>query len=233
VISRGLAILLVVTTGCSARPRPPEQHPPGPFVIRGTVKFKGDVPKRKPLHIEGMADLPVGGILRDDLVVDADSNIRWAFVFVKRGLEQREFPPAPAPVALNPSGLMYEPHVLGVRVGQTLLIRNEDQVLHSPHPLPALNPGFGFASPVLKELRFSRPEIMIPLRCDVHPWMKAWIGVLDHPFFAVTDESGEFELRNLPAGKYTIGVWHERLTIKDQELVLSGDATLDFIGTLK
>jgi len=111
-------------------------------------------------------------------------------------------------------------------------IRNLDQELHRTHV------NLGFCRAMVPQghreiLQFSYPEIMVPVSCDIHWWMRAWVGVLDHPFFAVTDAEGNFEIGNLAAGKYTIGVWRERLSFQDQEVELRNDRTMEFVGVLK
>jgi hypothetical protein len=230
---RRLALLLWVLGACSARPQAPSE--PSPAVVRGTVTFRGVPPKPRVFRANGIPGFPPGGIPRDDLVLDRDLHVRWAFVYVKKGLEARRFPSPTTPVVLQQVGLIYEPHVLGVQSGQPLLIQNLDRQLHVAHPIPFVNPFFGrsMPPPTRETFRFTQPEIAIAVKCDVHPWMKAWVGVVEHPFFSVTDEQGKFELINVPAGKYTVGVWHERLTFEDREIVVTGDTTMEFTGVLK
>jgi hypothetical protein len=195
--------------------------------------FSGTAPKRNPVRAAG---IPGGAILMEDLVLDPDNHVQWAFVYIKQGLEGKSFEAATSPLELMQAGMTYQPHVLGVRVDQPLVVRNRDAELHSIHS-PAL-PQASFSGDLTgrgdeRVLRFSRPEIMSLLRCDVHPWMKAWVGVMDHPFFAVTDAAGNFEIRNLSAGKYRVGLWHERLKAEDRDIEVSGDMTLDFSCALK
>ncbi len=146
----------------------------------------------------------------EEIVVSPDLGLRWAFVYVKEGA--RPTPSPEVPVLLAQAGCLYRPHVLGVQVGQPLLIRNEDPLLHNIHVLPFANPAFNFGQPTagLEQRRtFKSPEVMIKVVCDVHPWMRAWVGVLDHPYFAVTDAEGAYALPELPAGLYTVEAWHE------------------------
>ena len=143
-----------------------------------------------------------------------DGGLANVFVYVKSGLEGKVFAPAGDPAVLEQRGCLYLPRVLGIRVGQTLAVRNADPVSHNVHPKPRNNRDWNQQqAPQAPDLlrRFARPEVMIPVRCDVHGWMKAYIGVVDHPFFAVTSTTGGFALPGLPPGEYTIAVWHEVL----------------------
>jgi hypothetical protein len=232
VTSARFAVAVLLAAGCSGGPPgPPEPKEPARIVLRGRVTFRGTPPK--PRVIRGH---PEGDRLRDDLVLDADGHVRWAFVYVKKGLEGKVFPPSTVPVLLNQKSYMYDPHVQGAQVGQPVMVYNRDPVLHSVHPLTFDNPEYGLGQSDPERptvLRFSRPEVPIALRCDVHPWMRAFVGILEHPFFAVSDATGNFEIGNLPAGKYRIGVWHERLKFEDQDLDVREDCTVDFVGVLK
>ncbi|MGE3842373.1 MAG: carboxypeptidase regulatory-like domain-containing protein, partial [Vicinamibacterales bacterium] len=130
------------------------------------------------------------------------------------------------------TGCRYVPHVFGVQVGQTVRIANKDATLHNVHARPKANLQFNFGQPaaVPPATRvFDQPEVMVPFRCDLHSWMNAYAGVVAHPFFAVTDEAGRFQIKGLPDGTYTIGAWHEQLGIQTQSITVDGDApvTLD------
>src|SRR5207245_9638442 len=133
-------------------------------------------------------------------------------------------------------GCMYAPDVFGIMVGQPLEIRNSDPVMHNIFAMAMINKAFNFAQPVkgqMDRVTFTQREVMFPIACNVHPWMKVSAGVLDHPFYAVTDASGKFDIRNLPAGKYTLGAWHEKLKFDDQEIEVKGNLTVSFAGVLK
>lgn len=169
--------------------------------------------------------------LSEEIVVGSDFGLRWAFVYVKEGA--RATPAPETPVALTQAGCLYRPRVLGLQVGQPLLVINDDPLLHNIHVLPFANRGFNFGQPTkgLEDRRtFSAPEVMVKVKCDVHPWMAAWIGVLDHPFFAVTDAEGAYALPELPAGQYTLEVWHEayRTVAKLVELQPGAGAVVNF-----
>ena len=184
--------------------------------ISGKVTIKGDVKKRKKIKMDAdpkCAALHADSPLMDDIVVDANGGVQWAFVWVKKGAEGKKPADPVAPAVINQVGCRYEPHVLGIVVGQDLLIKNSDDLLHNIHALPFTNKEFNFGQPTkgLEEKKtFTAAEVMVKVKCDVHPWMSAWIGVLEHGFFAVTGADGTYAIPGgLPDGSYTVEVWHE------------------------
>ncbi len=211
-------------------PSPPPPPPPAPApragtgAIVGTVSLDGPPPPRRRIRMDAVPQCAARHASpppADDLVVDREGRMRWAFVYVKSGPGARRFPPPRAPVFLEQRGCMYVPHVLGVQVDQDLVVRNEDELLHDVRMLPFANRERNFAQPSFGSedtVRFSAPELMVRIKCDVHPWMSAWVGVLEHPFFAVTDDLGGYAIAGLPAGRYRIGVWHERTAPEDREV---------------
>lgn len=194
-----------------------------PFKLTGTVSLKGEAPKRKPFRIPcpHCAPLYPGGMPREDLVMDAQGRIQGALVFVKSGLEGRKFEAPITPVVLEQKGCRYEPHVAGIMTGQKLVVRNLDPHSHNAHGLGFANKEFNVCLAKQGqefERVFERPEVPIRIKDDVSPWMGAWIAVFDHPFFAVTDAGGRFELPGLPPGKYTLEVWQERCAPATREV---------------
>lgn len=183
--------------------------------ITGVVKVV-DPPRRKKIKMD--ADAKCAGLhaeapLADDIVADAEGKVQYAFVWIKTGLEGKKLPMPAAPAVLNQVGCRYDPHVVGVMVGQELLIRNSDDLLHNIHALPFENKEFNFGQPskgMEEKKAFTKQEVMVKVKCDVHPWMSAWVGVVDHPCFSVTDAAGKFEIKGVPPGKYTVEVWQEK-----------------------
>lgn len=231
-----------------APPAPPPPTPPAPAApapgtgsVIGTVRLAGQARIPKPVRMDAdpkCAARHAVPPLRDDLVVDRESRVRWAFVHVKRGLNERRYPPPGTPVFLEQVGCVYRPHVFGIQAGQTLVIRNGDDLLHNVHALPAYNREFNFGQPeagMEETVRFAVPEVMVPIRCDVHPWMSAWAGVVDHPFFAVTDELGGYAITGLPPGRLVVETWHERLAPERREVDVpeGGQAAADFLLRMK
>ena len=206
------------------------------FTVGGTVKFDGEVlPKAKVnkalLNDPGCAACQKGGDpLKDDLVVDSSGGVRWAFVYVKKGLEGKTFEPPAEAVQIDQEGCTFTPHVSGAMVGQKLNFRNSDPMLHNIHGFPFANNPFNFA--VIKgaerAVKPTQSEVPMKIGCDIHPFMAMYVCVLDHPFYAVTDAAGKFEIKNLPPGKYTVGVWHEKAQAPDQEIEVKDALKVDF-----
>ncbi|MFQ5746544.1 MAG: carboxypeptidase regulatory-like domain-containing protein [Gemmatimonadota bacterium] len=144
-------------------------------------------------------------------VVGENGGLGNVFVYVKEGLEGT-FPAPSEPAILDQQGCRYHPHVLGIQVGQDLLIRNDDPLLHNINTQPSVNRGFNVSQPqagMESTRRFRSAEVMIPVKCDVHGWMNAYIGVLEHPYFAVSEDDGAFTIGQLPPGDYVLEAWHE------------------------
>ncbi len=195
--------------------------------ITGTVKYEGKVPPMKALK---MASDPIcdgkhqNAPARSEwLIVGKSGELKNAFVWIKKGAAGNKAAPKEHAV-LDQNGCIYSPHVLGVQVGQVVDILNTDGTLHNVHSLPKLNPQFNIAMPKFKkkkEVTFTKQEMMFPIKCDVHPWMKCYVAVVNHPFFDVTGEDGNFKISGLPAGKYTLEVWHEKLGTKSVSVTVA------------
>lgn len=168
-----------------------------------------------------------GGLVDEELIVNANGTLSNVFVYIQNGLQGKVFETPTGVETIDQKGCRFAPHVLGIRTGQTLKVLNSDPVSHNIHPMPAINrewnqgqaPG---AAPLERE--FARPEIMVPVKCNVHSWMRSYIGVLDHPYFAVTGPDGTFELKNVPPGEFTIEAWHEKLGKQQQKVTLPASA---------
>ena len=172
-------------------------------------------------------------IASEEIVVNTNGTLRHVFVYISSSFDSLPFSIPSEPVILDQRGCRYSPRVFGMRAGQALWILNSDSTMHNVHAAPRRNPAFnvGMTAAANKiTRRFDRPEVMIPLNCNVHPWMSAYAGVLDHPFFAVTNTQGRFRLGPLPPGDYEITAWHERLGILTQAIRLgaSEERQIDF-----
>lgn len=207
-----------------------------PGLIRGTIRVV-DPPRRKLIRMDAdpeAAALHQESVWSEEVVVDPENGVKGAFVYVKKGLEGRRFPMPPA-VVLKHDKALFQPRILGLRAGQDLKIRNEDDFLHCTHAFPYNNREFNFGqrSRGMEETkRFDHVEIMVPVKCDVHPWERGWIGVIDHPFFAITESGGTFELKDVPPGRYTIEVWQERYKPVSREIEVRGRGPLILDFTL-
>jgi len=158
------------------------------------------------------------------------------FVYVKDGLGNYVYDTPTEPATIDQKECRYHPHVFGMRVGQPLLIINDDPTLHNIHALPKSNTEFNTGQPIqgMKMTHtFDKPEVMVPFKCDVHGWMNAYVGVLDHPYFAVSDMDGKFELKTLPPGTYTIEAWHEKLGTQQQKVTIGQKETKEIDFTFK
>lgn len=211
-----------------------EQAPTGSSTVSGSISFSGTAPERTELNLDReCADLRSEPAMSQNVVVNDNGTLRWVFVYVKEGLGDQQFAPSPEPVTLDQTGCMYEPHVFGVQAGQTLRILNSDPLLHNIHALPEQNRPFNFGMPTAGQERdqeFRVPEVMVRIKCDVHPWMESWAGVTNHPFFGTSDETGAYTISNLPAGDYVIEAWHEEYGTQTQNVsVGDGESVeLDF-----
>lgn len=157
------------------------------------------------------------------IVVNPDGTLANTFVYLKSGLEGKKFEPPATPVQIDQKGCWFQPRVLGMQTGQPLTVTNSDPVTHNIHPEARENREWNQSQapedPPLKR-RFAHPEIMIRVKCNVHKWMRAWIGVVDHPYFAVTGGDGRFQLPNVPPGTYTLVAWHESLGTQEQSVTI-------------
>ena len=189
----------------------------GSAAIAGRVTYGGVPPSPEPINMASDSACHAkhdGDSLKEDLVVGAGGALQHVFVHVKSGLEGKVFAPPAQPVQLDQRGCTYRPHMIGLQVGQPLLLINSDPTLHNVHTVSQANTPFNFGMSVQgqKATRyFHKPEVMVKAKCDVHPWMASYIGVAAHPFFAVTGSDGAFALAGLPAGEYVLEAWHERL----------------------
>lgn len=157
------------------------------------------------------------------LVVGEGNGLENVFVYVKSGLGDRVFPPPTTPAVLDQQGCRYVPHVVGVQVGQPLAVSNSDDTLHNVHAVPMVNAEFNMGQPIKGMTlthTFTAPEIMVPFKCDVHGWMNAYVGVVSHPYYAVSANGGVFELSGLPPGTYEIEAWHEKLGTQMQTVTV-------------
>ena len=197
--------------------------------VTGTVTFDGKAPALKPLAMdaEPVCHKAHGAkpVANEMLVLGSGNTMGNIMVWISKGLPAGKTYPAPkTPVVLDQKGCVYMPHVMGIMVGQTYRILNSDGILHNIHTLPKINPAFNRGQPAtVKEMTtsFPKPEVMLQVKCDVHPWMNAYIGVFTHPFFAVTGPDGKFTIPNLEAGTYEISAWHERLGTQTASLTVT------------
>jgi len=209
-------------------------EPAGSAMISGAVQFEGEAPERQDLDTNReCAKIRDNPPLSQNVVVNDNGTLSWVFVYVKEGLGDQSFSAPTTPVTLDQKGCMYTPHMFGVQAGQPIKIRNSDPFQHNIHALPEKNRPFNFSQPVqgmTQNRTFPEEEVMIRVKCDVHGWMEAYVGVVGHPYHSTTGDQGMYSLDNLPAGDYVIEAWHEEYGSQTQKVsVAEGDSTsLDF-----
>jgi hypothetical protein len=213
--------------------------------ITGKVVLKGTPPPEITIDMSTSPDKTCGAahstpVTTRHYLVSKDGGLANVLVYVKSGLEGKTFPaPAEAPT-LDQVGCLYEPYVMGVRVNQKFKVKNSDATMHNVHATPKANQEFNIAQPLkdqVTERSFDKSEVPVRFMCNVHAWMFAYVGVFDHPFFAVTDKDGNFKISGLPNGKYTVEAYHVK-THRDgpgvsKEVNVTGDTKAEFTIELK
>jgi plastocyanin len=241
---------LILLAGCgkkesaeeqpAANPATPAAAPATPIdpataaSISGTVKFEGEAPKAA--KIDMSQDPACKGMNMAENEVVSGGHLANVFVYVKEGLGNRTFDTPKEAITLDQSGCKYHPHVLGVIVGQTIKIVNSDPTTHNIHPQPKDNREWNESQPPQSaplEKTFAREEIMLPVKCNQHPWMKMFVNVVKSPFYAVTGPDGKFEIKGLPPGDYTIAFVQEKLPEQDVKVTLAAKDSKTVDATFK
>jgi plastocyanin len=203
--------------------------------VAGRVKFQGQLPQPTKVSMSAdpsCANLHPGPMFSQDFVTGSDNTLGNVVVFISEGLGDRTFDVPAEAVTFEQKGCMYMPHVVALRANQTMKMVNSDHTTHNVHPTPANNREWNKAelAGATMDETFAREEIAIPVKCNVHPWMKSYIAVFKHPYFAVTGKDGSFQLPNLPPGEYTVEAWHEKLGTMAQKITVAAgeNKALDF-----
>jgi plastocyanin len=217
-----VALLCLLLCACEKKPAIPALYRPDPATaaqLSVSIEWKGQAPPGRLLKMEAEPDcerLHPGGVRED--------RASSFFVYIKSGLEGRRFATPETPVLIEQKGCVFAPRVVGAQTGQTIAVKNLDPVSHSIHPEPKNNREWNQTQgPGAADLqrRFVRPEVLIPVKCNIHAWMKAWIAVVDHPWFATTKANDEaVQWKDLPPGRYIISAWHEELGERSVEIKL-------------
>ncbi len=240
-----LATLLTITflAACASKVQRPAYHQVDAAtaaMVAGAISLTG--PRPAPTNVD-MSEDPAcveahkKGNYDGPVVVNSNGTLANTLVYIKSGLEGKTFEPPTAPAVIDQNGCWFQPRVLGIQTGQVLKVTNSDPVTHNIHPLAHINREWNHSqgegdAPLAR--KFSKREIMIRVKCNIHGWMRAFLGVVDHPYFAVSGRDGRFEIRNLPPGEYTLAAWHETFGEQQQKINVppSGkiEATFRFKG---
>lgn len=243
--------LVFVFAGCGGQEKTEQPAAPAPTAsapaaavdpataatVTGMVKVQGTVTKGRPYNMSaepGCAKKHSGPVANLEVVTGDGNALANVVVYVKEGLGDRAFPAATESVTLDQNGCLYTPRVLAVQANQNIEIRNSDPATHNIHPTPANNREWNESqpqgsAPLIKS--FAREELAIPVKCNVHPWMKSYIAVFKHPYFNVTGKPGKFEIKNLPPGSYTLEAWHEKLGTSTAQVTVGAkeSKSVDFV----
>ena len=197
--------------------------------ITGTITFEGKAPKMKPLKVDADPICVANNEIapkKEWLILDENKGVKNVLVFITEGLNI-DYSPPEEPMVIDQKGCIYSPHVVGIMAGQQLDILNNDGTLHNIHALPKVNKEFNKAQPRSKKklsVKFEKPEAPFKIKCDVHPWMGAYIGVFDHPCFSVSGDDGTYIISDLKPGEYVIEAWHEKLGSQTANVTVSDSA---------
>jgi plastocyanin len=250
-VTVGCAMALLI--GCSQNvknePAPVPKAEPAPIYfkvdpdtagsVKGEIRFQGKRPAPKAIDMSeepACVEAHKGKAHDESLVVGSHGGLANAFIYIKSGLEGKTFPVPSQPVVIDQKGCWFHPRVMGIQTGQPLQVINSDPVTHNIHPMAEVNREWnhsqGMGDPPITR-KFLKPEIMVPVKCNIHSWMHAYIGVLDHPYFAVSGDDGKFVIENLPPGTYTLGVWQEKLGTQEQQITVPAKGAVEANFTFK
>jgi uncharacterized membrane protein/plastocyanin len=200
-------------------------HQAGSADLKGIIKFEGTPPQGEKLQLPLECAKQFSGDVYSNEVIVKNGRLKNVLVRISRGLEGKSFTDVPSEtVVLDQRGCLYEPRVAAVRVGQKVDFINSDPVFHNVRAITNNNETFNVAMPNKNDRItkiFDKPEISLQTKCSVHPWMGAYIAVLDHPFFSVSNDAGEFVIKDLPPGNYTLEFWHEVFGTQTKDITVS------------
>ncbi len=230
-------VAFIYTGGGGGSGYGPDKAGGAPGKIAGKVRFEGEAWKPKKLDlttVDGFCKNSHGaeGLMSESFLVGANGAVKDVVVYIKEGASGARWDPPKDPVVLDQIKCQYVPHVAVVQLGQKLVIKSSDGILHNVHMIGPTVPGGELNQSMsrpstLDPIEFKRPEVALRVWCEVHNWMEAWVAIVPHPFHAVTGEDGSFTIENVPPGKYLVAAWQEKL--KDRAFTM--DVTVPAGGT--
>lgn len=241
-------LLLLVSAGIGCSKKPSETQPPQPTAvvdpatagsITGTVKFEGTPPEFRPIDMSAEAVCVQENpkpIAPPVVVLGEHGALANVVVYVKSGLGAYRYDTPNTPIVLDQKGCMYTPRVLAMMTNQSFQVKNTDPTTHNVHPIPRENHSWNRSIAAGEQpyvTTFTHPELAIPIVCNIHPWMRAYLFVFANPYFYVTTTAGTFDLKNLPPGTYTIEAWHERFGMQDVNVTIGPKETKSVSFTFK
>jgi plastocyanin/predicted small lipoprotein YifL len=246
------AVLAIAITGCGSKQNNETNEKPVAETnakkavdtstvgsVSGTVTLDGKPAPAKPINMSAEPYCQKAHptpVVPPEVVVDDKGDLANVVVYVKEGLGDYSFDTPKDPVVLNQKGCMYDPHIVALMTGQTFEVKNDDQTTHNIHPMPKDNRDWNKSQPpgaTPIDETFGRAENAIPVKCNVHPWMKSYIFVFKNPYYAITPKDGKFELKDLPPGTYTIEAWHEKYGTSDQTVTIGAKESKPLNFTFK
>jgi plastocyanin len=228
---------MVLSSRYTAHAAPPSASASaGSASVKGTVTFTGTAPAAKRINMAAdpsCAKQHAAPALMQEVETDKKGDLQDVIVFISDGLGDRTFDTPTQGVVIEQKGCLYEPHVLAMQANQQLEVVNADPVMHNIHPMPSNNREWNKAEVPGSKIdeSFPRAELAIPVKCNLHPWMRGYIAVFKHPYFMVTGKDGSFDLSNLPPGSYSLTAWHEKLGTMTQQVTVGANETktVDFV----
>jgi plastocyanin len=234
-LSSAVAVAALVSLGGVPGASPAAGGPAGGGNVTGHVRLAGQPPANALIRmgVDPMCSRANAGkrVMQETVVTDKEGGLANVFVRVAGKFPQTPVPSQP--VAIDQRGCVYVPRVVGARVGQTLQVRNSDALLHNVHSVSTRQNAFNVGQPIqgmTNDFRLKDEEVMLPIKCDIHRWMTTYVGVVSHPYFAVTDREGRFTIGDVPPGSYTLETWHEQYGTlsKPVRVTSSAPSTVDF-----